>query len=34
MAIILNKLVNYRWDVLTGIMCGLENRNIKLEEWD
>ena len=28
------KLVNYHCDVVTGIKCGLENRDIKLSEWD
>jgi len=28
------RIVNYHCDVLTGLKCGIENRNIRIEEWD
>lgn len=29
-----DKTIKYHCDVLTGIKCGLEDRDIKLSEWD
>lgn len=26
--------INYHCDVLKAILCGIENRDLKLEEWD
>lgn len=28
------QIVNYRHDVYTALVCGLENRNLNTEEWD
>lgn len=29
-----SKIINYHVDVLTALRCGLENRDMKLWEWD
>ena len=28
------QIVMYRWDVIKGIQCGIENRELKVGEWD
>lgn len=33
-ALIGNQGITYHSDIITGIMCGLEDRDIKTEEWD
>jgi len=28
------KIVSYHCDILTALLCGIENRDMTLEEWD
>ena len=29
-----NRLVNYHCDILSGLRCGIENRDLYIDEWD
>ena len=29
-----NKMINYPWDVEMALICGIENRDLKVSEWD
>lgn len=29
-----NHLINYPWDVSMALRCGIENRDLTVEEWD
>lgn len=29
-----NEIIYYRWDVEKAVICGIENRNLKVYEWD
>jgi len=28
------QFINYPWDVITALRCGIENRDLKFSEWD